>query len=91
MSNHQQLLIGSTRALYIESPPKGHLLWWFEIRDPRTDPPLVLAIRHIQVPLRGNRHFEDWIMSNMLETDHIDIPRIWGAIQAVQDEFSEQS
>ncbi len=83
----KQLGIGTTRALRIEAPKKGAAdeYWWFEIRDPRTSPPTILAMQHRLVPSQGDKQFEGWITSNVPETEHLDIPRVWAAIEHIRE------
>ncbi len=83
----KQLGIGTTRALRIEAPEKGAAdeYWWFEIRDPRTQPPTILAMQHRLVPSQGDIQFESWLKANVPETEYLNIPRIWAAIEHIRE------
>ena len=86
-----QLIIGTTRALLMDTPEGiQERRWWFEIRDPSIAPPLILALRHVNPPRTGDSEFERWIKANVPETEYLDMGRIWRAIRATEEVVTQR-
>lgn len=79
-----QLGIGTTRVLQIDTPERdsADTRWWFTMLDAKTR--TAWALRHIEAPETGNEDFEHWLTVNVPPTEHLNVPRVWAAIDLVK-------